>query len=148
MHRSAEEYYLTPKRSGSAPTPYVEVGLLGLIPQRVAAEELAGGRVVPARPQVHQPRGHVLPLAGVAEGVGVARWVASLRQVVEAVCHTLSERFGLTFGADLLGTADASGGAERCLQPGRLWQSPVQPPHVYHLQPARILCITRLQVWG
>ena len=32
-----------------------------------------------------------------ADAQGAARWVASLRQVVETVFHTLGERFGLTF---------------------------------------------------
>ena len=32
-----------------------------------------------------------------ADPQGAARWVASLRQVVETVFHTLSARFGLTF---------------------------------------------------
>jgi hypothetical protein len=45
-------------------------------------------------------RAHVLTKADYAQGAdahGAARWVASLRQVVETVFHTLGERFGLTF---------------------------------------------------
>src|SRR5437764_1624926 len=83
-----------------------------------------------------------------ADAQGAARWVASLRQVVETVFHTLGERFGLTFpqGADLLGPADASGGQDRGLQLGRLCQSPVQPSYLCELRPAWIMCITRLKL--